>query len=214
MICFIHKMRVKPFTLSRRGRKKTGMRSRAAFTLVHGTVFVIYDEYQKREKMVRIIMPFIVLMLLVSPACGPSVSLYSDTDSQADFSQYKTYNFIDFSEGNKETITGMELERIRVAFAKEIERRGLSYSEEDGDVSVKITVYHRQAARGYGYGGIYHHMERAVSVDMYDNQSRKHVWHCAAVGELEYDPEQRAAGLPELAARIFERYPVPAPGSS
>jgi len=38
----------------------------------------------------------------------------------------------------------------------------------------------------------------------------KHIWHCAAVGELEYDPDQRAAGFPELVAMIFERYPISA----
>jgi len=155
-------------------------------------------------------MPLFILSMVVLSACGPSMRVYSDIDDTATFDQYTTYNFIDFTEGNKKTITGMELERIRVAFAKEIENRGLAYSEKDGDVSIKITVYHRQAARGYGYGGIYHHMERAISVDMYDNLSRKHIWHCAAVGELEYDPDQRAAGLSDLAARIFERYPVQA----
>jgi len=117
---------------------------------------------------------------------------------------------MDFSEGNVETITGMELERIRVVFAKEIETRGLRFAEKGGDVSIKITVYHRQAAAAYGYSGIYNYLERAIAVDMFDNQSMKHIWHCAAVGELEYDPEQRAAGLSELVARIFERYPISA----
>lgn len=160
--------------------------------------------------MIRKILPLSILATMLLSACGPSVRLYSDVDDTATFDQYGTYNFLDFSEGNKKTITGMELERIRVAFAKEIESRGMRFSEKDGDVSVKITVYHRQSARGYGYGGIYHHLERAISVDMYDNLSKKHIWHCAAVGELEYDPEARAAGLSELAARIFERYPVSA----
>ena len=117
---------------------------------------------------------------------------------------------MDFSEGNKKTITGMELERIRVAFAKVVETRGLSFADKDGDVSIKITVYHRQAASGSGYSGVYNYMERAVAVDMFDNQNMNHIWHCAAVGELEYDPDQRAAGLPELVAKIFERYPIQA----
>jgi hypothetical protein len=152
--------------------------------------------------------PLLFFALILLSACGPSLRVYTDIDDTAAFDQFTTYNFLDFTEGNKKTITGMELERIRVAFAKEIESRGLSYSEKDGDVSVRITVYHRQAARGYGYYGIYNHMERAISVDMYDNQSMKHIWHCAAVGELEYDAELRAAGLSELAARIFQKYPV------
>ena len=160
--------------------------------------------------MIRKIVPLCILCMIILSACGPSVRLYTDMDDTATFDQYTSYNFLDFSEGNKKTITGMELERIRVAFAKEIENRGLTYSEGDGDVSIKITVYHRQAARGYAYSGLYNYMERAISVDMYDNLERKHIWHCAAVGELEYDPEQRAAGLSDLAARIFERYPVAA----
>ena len=153
--------------------------------------------------------PIIILSVLLS-ACGPSVRLYSDIDDSATFDQYTSYHFMDFTEGNKKTITGMELERIRVVFAKEIETRGLSFAEKGGDVSIKITVYHRQAASGSGYSGEYNYLERAIAVDMFDNQSMKHIWHCAAVGELEYDPDQRAAGLSEVVAKIFERYPIQA----
>ena len=149
-----------------------------------------------------------ILSMILFTSCGSTVGIYSDMDEAALFDQYTTYNFLDFSDGNQKTITGMELERIRVAFARELERRGLSYSEEQADVSVKIVVYHREAMRRYAYTGRYHHMERAISIDMYENQSKKHVWHCAAVGELEYDPEERAASLPELVAKIFERYPI------
>ena len=149
-----------------------------------------------------------LLFMAFLVSCGPSVRLYSDRDHDTSFDQYATYNFMDFSDGNKKTINGMELERIRVAFARELESRGLTFSEENPDVSVKITVYHREAVRGVGYYGMYHHMERALSIDMYDNHSMKHVWHCAAVGELERDPELRAEGLPLLVAYMFERYPV------
>lgn len=130
-------------------------------------------------------------------------------DDSARFDQYTTYSFLEFSEGNLKTVTGMELERIRVAFAKALESRGLTFTEENGDVSVKITIYHRQAASGYGYWGVYNYIESAVSVDMYDNQSMKHIWHCAGVSELVIDPEERAAYLPQLVGKIFERYPIP-----
>ena len=53
-------------------------------------------------------------------------------------------------------------------------------------------------------------MERAIAVDMYDNRTQKHVWHCAAVGELEYDSAERAEKLPVVVAEIFQRYPVQA----
>ena len=140
--------------------------------------------------MARKIAPLWILSLILFTSCGSTVGIYSDMDESAMFDQYTTYNFLDFREGNQ------------------LERRGLSYVEENADVAVKITVYHREAVRGYAYAGRYFHMERAISIDMYDNQSKKHVWHCAAVGELEYDPEERAASLPELVAKIFARYPM------
>ena len=157
----------------------------------------------------NIFIPILIFALALFSGCGSSMRIYSDLDEAGKFSQYSTYSFMDFTDGNKKTITGMELERIRVAFARELEQKGLRFVEENGDVSVKITVYHRQAADGnFGYPGRYSYMERAISVDMYDNQSMKHVWHCAAVDELEYDVEERAALLPGIAAEIFEKYPV------
>jgi len=150
-----------------------------------------------------------VVALATLTGCGSTMRIYSDLDPTAGFDTYSTYSFLDFTEGNKKTIPGMELERIRVAAARELERRGLEYVEEGGDVSVQVTVYHRQAMDGYyRYYRRYVYMERAIAVDMYENLTQKHIWHCAAVDELVYDPEERASHLPEVAARIFEKYPV------
>ena len=162
--------------------------------------------------MKKILFPLWIVSMFILSGCGASVRVFSDVDDSGRFAQYTTYSFLDFTDGNKKTITEMELERIRVAFARELENRGLKFVEENGDVSVKITVYHRESMDGYHYSSWrYTYMERAVAVDMYDNRIRKHVWHCAAVGELEYDNTERANRLPELAAEIFERYPVQAP---
>jgi len=112
---------------------------------------------QKRSVMARKISPLWIVSMVLLPGCGASVRLYSNIDRSAAFDQYSTYNFIDFREGNKKTITGVELERIRVAIAREIEKRGLTFVADDAIVSVKITVYYRQAANGfYGFQGTYH----------------------------------------------------------
>ena len=162
--------------------------------------------------MTRISILLIFLSMVILSACGSSVRIITDMDDSGRFDQYASYDFLEFTEGNKKTISGMELERIRVAFARELEGRGLKFAEKAGDVSVQITVYHREAAQashGY-YPSMYNYMERAIAIDLYDNQTRKHVWHCAAVGELDYDPQKRASGLPELVAKIFNKYPIPA----
>jgi len=159
--------------------------------------------------MTRIIIPLWIFSMVILSGCGSSVRIYSDIDDNGRFDQYATYDFLEFSEGNKKTISGMELERIRVAFARELENRGLDFAAKGGEISVQITVYHREASQGsYSYPSAYNYMERALAIDLYDNQTRKHVWHCAAVGELEYDPQQRATGLPEVVAKIFEKYPI------
>ncbi len=150
-----------------------------------------------------------VAITLFLSGCGVSLRTFSDVDPLVNFEQYATYSYLEFTEGNRKTITGMELERIRVAFARELEKHGLSFVEEGGDVSVQITVYHRQAMdHYYRHPWRYNFMERAISVDIYDNLTRKHIWHGAAVGELNYDPGERAESLPLVAEKIFSRYPV------
>ncbi|MGW8315533.1 MAG: DUF4136 domain-containing protein [Bacteroidales bacterium] len=155
-----------------------------------------------------------IAAMLVLGGCGASMRIYSDQDPGGRFDQYHSYSFLDFTDGNKKTIPGMELERIRVAMARELEKRGLEYVEKGGDVSVQVTVYHRQAVDRYWHYPRYVYMERAIAVDMYDNQNNKHVWHCTAVDELEYDPDKRASHLPQVAASIFEKYPVPVPATT
>jgi hypothetical protein len=159
--------------------------------------------------MSRKIIPLWLFALLLLSGCGSSLQVYSDMDQSGSFDQYATYSFLDYTEGNKKTINGMELERIRVAFARELEQQGLTFSEEKADIAVQLTVYHREAVDGYyGYSRVYHFLERAITVDLYDNGNMKHVWHCAAVDQLEMDPEERADQLPGIVAEMFAQYPV------
>ena len=159
--------------------------------------------------MKRNYIPLLVALLVILAGCSAPVRIYTDIAKSANFEQYNTYNFLDFTEGNKKTITQMERERIRVAIARELEKRGLDFAEKGADVSVQITLYHREARNHfYGYPGGYNYMQRAIEVDIYDNRTRNHVWHSAAVGELVYDPGERAERLPEVAGKIFRDYPV------
>lgn len=157
----------------------------------------------------RLFIFLIIVALGILSGCSPAVRIYSDLESTAPFSSYKTYTFLDFTEGNKKTITGMELERIRVAFAREIEQKGLKFSDDQPDVTIQITVYHREAMdRSYYYYPTRSYMQRAIAVDIFDAKTKKHVWHCAAVGELSSDPAKRSENMPAVAKAIFEQYPV------
>ncbi len=148
---------------------------------------------------------FLFLPVLLLSSCGSSVRIYSDLEEGIDFTKYRTYNFLDFTDGNQRTISAGELESLRVAMARELEHHGLVFSPVHADVAVKVVVYHRRTPPRYYYAGGY--MERAVAVDIYDNRLRKHVWHCAAVDDLEYNPQKREAEFSQVAASIFEHYP-------
>ena len=116
--------------------------------------------------------------------------------------------FIDYSQWSVKDRLAL-LERIRVAFAREIEQKGFKFSDDYPDVTIQITVYHREAMdRGYYYYPTRSYMERAISVDLFDTNTKKHVWHGAAVGELNSDPGQRAENMPEVAKAIFDKYPM------
>lgn len=131
----------------------------------------------------RLSIIFALLIVGFLTGCTNELRIYSDLEETAPFQSYQTYTFLDFTDGNKKTITGMELERIRVSFAREIEQKGLRFSEDSPDLTVQITVYHREAMdRGYYYSPSRSYMERAIAVDFFDTRTKKHVWHCAAVG--------------------------------
>ena len=159
----------------------------------------------------RNIAKFIFPLLLLLTGCGNAFKVYYDYDHEVDFSKYKTYTFLDWTEGNREVITGMERERIRTAFAREFEQRGFKYVEQGADIAVKITVYFREARRpihGFYYPDYYNYVERALAVDLFERDTRRHIWHSAAVGEVEQSPEERAEELPDLVHSIFEAFPV------
>ncbi len=153
----------------------------------------------------------IVSVALLLTGCGNAFRVYHDLDMEADFSQYTTYSFLDWTDGNKKTITGMERERIRAVFARQLEGMGFDYVNEGGDMQVKITVYFREAKRfsyGFYYPDSYNYIERALAVDIFERGTRKHIWHSAAVGEIGRTPMERAEELPEQVAEMFEAFPV------
>lgn len=145
--------------------------------------------------------------------CGNTFRVYHDMDPTAEFGNYKTYSFLDWTDGNKKTITGIELERIRAQFARELENKGLAYQEEEADVKVKITVYFREAKHpsyGYYYGypsGSYNYIERALAVDLFEGATKKHIWHSAAVGEVGTTPKERAEELPGQVSEMLKELP-------
>lgn len=152
---------------------------------------------------------FVVLFL---SGCGSSVSVYHDLDPSATFDQYKTYSFLRWTDGNIRTISEADRELMRVAIAREIEGMGYTFQAKDADIKIQLTVYFQvprsRYHHNYGYiGPVYRGRERALSVDLFEGTSKKHVWHSAAVGFVGSTLKDGPDELPSVAAKLFEEYP-------
>ena len=123
-----------------------------------------------------------IFAVLFLSGCGSSISVFHDLDPTATFDQYLTYSFLEWTEGNKRTLTEPEREQMRVAIAREVESLGYTFQEQNADLKIQVTVYFRNARHHrnnyygyYGYPGMnYNSSERALAVDMFEGAAKKH----------------------------------------
>lgn len=149
--------------------------------------------------------------MLLLHSCGNAFRVFHDQDPTVAFDQYSTYSFLDWTDGNLNVISGMELERIRTAVARELEKKGLEYQPDGADLKVKITVYFREKrdhSYSFYYPRSYNYIEQALAMDLFDAESKKHIWHSAVVGEVGKTPEIRAEKLPVQVAEMLEEFPL------
>lgn len=154
-----------------------------------------------------------LFVLLFLTGCGSSVRVFNDLDPSATFDQYKTYSFLEWTDGNIRTISDIDRERMRVAIAREVEAKGYAFQEGDSDVKIQITVYFRNAGHHYhhyyGFPGMSsNYMERTIAVDLFEGGSKKHIWHSAAIGNDVHDPQDWDDELPQISMKLFEDYPL------
>lgn len=110
-----------------------------------------------------------VLLLLLMVGCS-SLKVTSDYDKSFDFNAIKTYDYYGWAEDSDQILNRFDKERIEKAFGEEFNKRGMSYVEEGGDVTVALYIVTEQKTQttatttgvgvgggygGYGYGGYY-----------------------------------------------------------
>jgi hypothetical protein len=104
-------------------------------------------------------------ILLILNSCS-GLKVISDADPNTDWSKYKTFEYYGWAEESDKILTRFDKERIEDAFGDEFKKRGLEYTEGDGDMIVVLfivveqktsqtaTTTHMGGAGGY-YGGYY-----------------------------------------------------------
>jgi hypothetical protein len=187
-------------------------------------------------KIVRSTMLLAIMAALVS--CS-SVKVFSDVDDTVDFSQFKTFSFLGWQANSDQLLNDMDRERIHNAFEKELNARGLTFVESDGDLDVSLflvldqktstTAYTNYYGGGMGGGyGAYHmngggwgmgyanttyhesdYLEGTLVFDAFDGESKKQIWQGVARSTVTENREKRATNIPKKVGLLMKKFPVP-----
>lgn len=175
----------------------------------------------------------LVLVLALSAACQTGPTIRSNVDPSADFSHYKTYEFLENGEAGKPGYQSFAAQYLTAAIARELEARGLKH-QENADVLVnfhvqskdKIDVTQSPSAY-YGYrGGMYgwgsgvntttyvdSYTEGTLNIDVVDRAQHRLLWEGIAVGRIsEKTQKNLQPTIDAVVKQVFERFPGQPPG--
>jgi hypothetical protein len=157
-------------------------------------------------------------------ACNPTYTSH-DYDFDADFSAYKTYNWMEqttMTEGQPQTFqqSGLLEARIKRAVKEQLSAKGLTLDPNNPDLEL---VYHigvvniteiRQTGTGYGMGDntrADQFQEGTFILDMVDKSTNKLVWRGIAEGVLEENisPEKLDKSINDMIGKLLKKYPPP-----
>ncbi len=192
----------------------------------------------KSQTMVKIYSAFATLFLLLFVSCS-SISVYSDYDKEADFSEFKTYAF--YKKGiDRVEISDLDKRRILRVIERELQSKGMVPSE-DPDVLVNIFTKSRERIDvytnnyngwypwyyGYGYGwygpgmgwgytNVSSSTEGTLFIDLIDARKKELAWQGIGTGILSYSKsvEKKEAKINDFVTQIMMAYPPQLEGSN
>ncbi|AOZ99857.1 MULTISPECIES: DUF4136 domain-containing protein [Flavobacterium] len=168
------------------------------------------------------ILPLLFIFLLSS--CS-SVRVYSDFDSRADFSQYKTYAF--HKKGiDRVQISELDKKRILHAIDNELSKKGMSKSENP-DLLINFFTKEReqldvnQFNMGWGYGWgwgwnpflwggntyVSSSTQGTLYIDLIDAKKKELIWQGEGVGTLTENRREKENQINEFVAKILAQFP-------
>ncbi len=181
-------------------------------------------------KVVQVMLLGMIAALLTS--CS-SVTVIADTNSETDFSRYKTFSFLGWQAESGQLLDEEDKEILYGAFEKEFNARGLTYVERGGDMDVSlfivfneetgVSAYNRYTgtAHGaydlydtgwaYGYGNT-KYSQRAYRVgtlvlDAFDGKTKKQIWQGTVQSKVNEDRPSRARTIPKKVGLLMKKFP-------
>lgn len=174
-------------------------------------------------------------LIMILSGCSPKITITSDYDKEADFTQYSTYSYYGWAKESDLIINPFDKERFEEAVAKELSSRGIDYVEKGGDLTVSLfiqfdqkkgvnayTDYYGHSPYGYGYGPgwgwgygysstSYHEYDYTVGtlvIDIFDHQQKKLVWQGVGSQTVDDKPSNNEYGINRAVRGIMSKYPV------
>ncbi len=175
------------------------------------------------------------LLLLLVSACTIGPRIHYNSDPKADFSKYKTFNFMPAPPGQQTEQYQSFTERfLRDAIEKELLARGMSKDETNPDMLVNFYIHTKEKVSSttspsmsmgyYGYRGRYgysygfgygtdttvrQYTEGTLNIDLVDAAQNNLVWEGLAIGTVsESDRGKVQEKATDAVQRIFNKYPV------
>jgi len=165
---------------------------------------------------------FVITGLLCLAAMASAQEVHFDYDRSANFSAYRTYQWVDAKPG--QATNQLMDQNIKRAIDGQLAMKGLQRVESGADLQVayQAAIDQEKQFDGWGTGPRFYGPARVTSstieigklvVDIVDAGKKQLVWRGSAEKTLDIkkDPEKNQKNLEKAMAKLFKNYP---PGSA
>ena len=177
----------------------------------------------------------VVAAVLGIAACSTTPKPLSNVDTSVDFTQYRTFGFLDQLSTDRANYESLESNFLKVAVAQEFGKRGFTYAENP-DLVVNFYIHTKEKIRSRsvpttsayygwrdpfydtwgGYGGyetrIDQFTEGTLHIDVVDTRTNKLVWESSVSGRVTEEDIKNLEKSIDSAVRItMSAFPI-APG--
>ncbi len=186
----------------------------------------------KRNTSILLLAAFTILFF---SHCSNKLTITSDYDKDTDFTPYKTYSFYGWAKNSDQIINQINKDRIESAVAAEMEKRGYTYIESGGDLTVSLFIqldqqkgvtaytdhysmspygYRYGPGWGWGYGYSttryqeYDYVVGTLVIDIFDHQQKKLIWQGVGSQTVDEKPDNREYGIQRAVRGIMSKYPI------
>jgi uncharacterized protein DUF4136 len=189
-------------------------------------------------KSIRLVTFIAVLGLLaisvLLQGCASKPDIRSDYDHAADFSKYRTFNFVEPLSTDKAGYSSLVTQAVKTSITNQMQQRGYKLDTTNPDLLVNVAgrLQEKQEVQSspsmgpyYGYRAGYYgawpgyandvytvnYTQGTINVDMVDSQRKQMVWEGVAVGEVTKEHlKNREAAIDKAMTEIFAKFPFQA----